>query len=334
MNHPNIPLTHARRLPKRIAILLVLATLPFPTGNSQGATRVSRTTLTPQIADTRTSIFCPTDGTVRIAPVGMESMAGSFCPAVKECEDQKSNPNPGCIRNPILLDPTIPHILSPRNTALLTTQPHLRWSVFPNASRYTVTLENDNAEVIWGPVEVQGTEITYSGDVPLVPEPTYILTVTTDTGDIATSTFSLLDDTQRQKVLELLAMQPQETATVIPPQVYIYTQNRLFADAIETLETEIAQGNRSAAIYLELGQLYLGIDLPFNAEQAYLESLELAIAEKNLNGQALAHVRLGQLYHKTGNLEASIDQFSQAKMLYEQAGEPDLAAEVEELMNR
>lgn len=337
MNYPNIPLTHARRLPKRIAIFLVLATLPFPTENSQGATRVSRKTLTPQIADTRTSLVCPTDGTVRIVPVGMELMASSFCPAVKECEDPNNNPNPGCIRgnDTISLDPTIPRILSPGNTTkLLTTQPHLRWSVFPGASRYTVTLEHDNAEVIWEPVEVSGTEITYSGDVPLEPGPTYILTVTADTGGTATSKFTILNDSERQEVLELLAMQPQETTAVIPAQVYIYTHKRLFADAIETLETEIAQGNRSAAIYLELGQLYLGIDLPFNAEQAYLESLELAIAEKNLNGQALAHVRLGQLYHKTGNLEASIDQFSQAKMLYEQAGEPDLAAEVEELMNR
>lgn len=294
-----------------------------------------RTEQIPQIADTRTRVFCTTDGTVRIAPVGMESIAGSLCPAVNECEDPKNNPNPGCIRgnNTILLDPNIPQILSPRNTALLTTQPHLRWSVFPNASRYTVTLENDS-EVIWGPVEVQGTEITDSGDLPLVAGLTYTLTVTADTGDIATSQFTLLNDTQRQKVIELLAMQPQETAAVIPPQLYIYTHNRLFADAIDTLETEIAKGNRSAAIYLELGQLYFGIDLPFKAEQAYLASIDLAIAENNLNGQALAHVRLGQLYRKTDNSAAAIEQFSQAKMLYEQTGESDLAAEVEELMNR
>lgn len=295
-----------------------------------------RTEQIPQIADTRTRVFCTTDGTVRIAPVGMESIAGSLCPAVNECEDPKNNPNPGCIRgnNTILLDPNIPQILSPRNTALLTTQPHLRWSVFPNASRYTVTLENDYSEVIWGPVEVQGTEITDSGDLPLVAGLTYTLTVTADTGDIATSQFTLLNDTQRQKVIELLAMQPQETAAVIPPQLYIYIHNRLFADAIDTLETEIAKGNRSAAIYLELGQLYFGIDLPFKAEQAYLASIDLAIAENNLNGQALAHVRLGQLYRKTDNSAAAIEQFSQAKMLYEQTGESDLAAEVEELMNR
>ncbi|MGB3239975.1 MAG: tetratricopeptide repeat protein [Geitlerinemataceae cyanobacterium] len=286
-------------------------------------------------ANARAMAMCSADGTTRSFPVGMQSLATSVCPGVlEECKDPESDPNSGCGRNLTeILEPNLPHILSPRNTVLLTTQPQIRWEPVPGASRYTVTLENAE-EAVWGPIEVEGTEIAYGGDIPLAAGPSYTLTVTADNGSQSETRFHLLDESDRDRVMQLLAMQPTDETAVIPPQVYVYADNDLFSEAIEILEMAIDNGNRSAAIYLQLGQLYNETGLSFKAEEAYWEAIELATTEGNLKGQALAHTRLGQLYRDAGNLEAAIDRFSQAQMLYEQAGELDLAREVEALLQK
>ncbi len=277
-----------------------------------------------QATNAGTSAECTTDGTTRRFPQGMASPATSVCPPVEECDPD------GCIRgdDDRIFDPNIPHILSPRNTALLTTQPPLRWGAFPGASRYTVTVEQ-GGETVWGPIEVEGTEIAYSGN-PLAAGSSYKLTVTADNG-AASSRFSLLNEAKQAEVKQVLAMQPIDATAVIPPLVYIYIHHSLFSEAIEMVETAIGNGNRSAAIYLQLGQLYNDVSLSFKAEQAYLEAIELATSEGNLKGQALARARLGQLYLNSGNVAAAIEQLSQATMLYEQAGDPDRAAAVEKI---
>jgi Tetratricopeptide repeat len=280
-------------------------------------------------ANARASAVCATDGTTRNFPLGMESRTTSVCPPVEECDDSA---NPGCLRgdDDKILNSNTPHILSPYNTALLTTQPRFRWGAFSAENRYTVTLEN-GGKTAWGPIEVEGTEVTYSGEIPLVAGTSYKLTVTANNGATVTSRFSLLKEEERTELMQVLAMQPIDETAVIPPQVYVYTDYLLFSEAIDTLEATIANGNRSAAIYLQLGQLYNGIGLLFKAEAAYSEAIEQAVTEGNLKGQALARARLGQVYRDTGNLEAAIAQFSQAKMLYEQAGDPDRAQEVDKL---
>jgi hypothetical protein len=279
-------------------------------------------------ANARAIAMCATDGTTRSFPQGMESQTTSVCPPVEECDESQ---NPGCARgnNDRILEPNIPHILSPHNTALLTTQPQLRWGTFPGANRYTVTIEN-GGETVWGPIEVEGTEIIYAGN-PLAAGSSYKLTVTADNG-AASSRFSLLDEAKRTEVMQVLAMQPIDEKAIIPSSVYVYSENNLFAEAIDTLEIAIANGNRSAAIYLRLGQLYNGIGLSFKAEEAYSEAIERAIVEGNLKGQALARARLGQVYLNTGHLEPAIEQFSQATQLYEQAGDLDRAAEAADLL--
>jgi hypothetical protein len=280
----------------------------------------------------RAMAICTADTTTRSFPVGIELLATSVCPDIlPECDP--NNDNPGCGRgdNDKILEPNLPHILSPRNTALLTTQPQIRWEPVSGASRYTVRVEKDG-ETVWGAIEVEGTKILYSGDIPLEAGSSYKLTVTTDTGATATSRFSVLNEAKRTEVMRVLAIQPNDAMAVIPARVYVYTDNLLFSEAIEMLENAIAQGDRSAAIYLQLGQLYQEIDLFFKAEEAYSEAIELATNEGNLKGQALAHVRLGQVERGVGHIEAAIDRLSQAKMLYEQAGDLDRAAEIETLL--
>jgi hypothetical protein len=316
------PVMNSARMRLTIAVLVLSSPIELDVFNRYPGT-------TAAIADSGTRVVCETDGTTYLLPIGMPSIVDSVCPALDECEDPKNTDNPGCGRSPDVLNPNPPNIISPRNQ-ILNTQPKFRWLAVPGSSRYTVTL-NRGSQVIWGLIEVEETEITYAGEMPLSPGPSYELTVKADNGATAIGRFNILNEVDRAEVMKLLAMQPTDTADGIPLQVYVYLDRELFSEAIDTLETAISNGNRSAAVPLKLGELYRRMELPFLAEQAYLTALEFSTKEGNLKGQALAHTRLGILYKSRDNSETATFQFSQAKTLYEQAGAIDLARKIEQV---
>ena len=280
------------------------------------------------VASSRAIAVCAADGMARSLPVGIPASVTSVCPAVEECD--LNNTNPGCGRNPDIFDTNALQILSPRDTALLTAQPTIRWEEVPGASGYTVTLEQ--GEVIWGPMEVAGTEIVYSGDAPLDAVSSYKLTVMADNGSTATTRFNLLSETDRADTLQILAMQPTDAMAEVPPQVYVYLEKGLWAEAIEFLEGAIASGNRSGAIYLQLGELYSTIELLGRAEEAYLAAIDLTAVEGRQKGEALTRVRLAHVYRRMGRTEEAISQLSEAKILYERVQDGDRVLEVEELL--
>ena len=280
------------------------------------------------VASSRAIAVCAADGMARSLPVGIPASVTSVCPAVPECDLNDSNPP--CGRNPDVFDANPLQILSPRDTALLTAQPTIRWEEVPGASGYTVTLEQ--GEVIWGPMEVAGTEIVYSGDAPLEAGPSYKLTVMADNGSTATTRFNLLSETDRTQVMQVLAMQPTDAMAEIPPQVYVYREKGLWAEAIEFLEGAIASGNRSSLAYLQLGELYNTVALLVRAEEAYLAAIDLAAVEGRQKGEAFTRVRLAHVYRKMGRTEEAISQLSEAKILYERVQDGDRVLEVEALL--
>ena len=282
------------------------------------------------VASSRAIAVCAADGMARSLPVGIPASVTSVCPAVEECDSNSTNPGPGCGRNPEIFDANALQIISPRDTALLTAQPTIRWEEVPGASGYTVTLEQ--GEVIWGPMEVAGTEIVYSGDAPLEAGPSYKLTVMADNGSTATTRFNLLSEIDRTQVMQVLAMQPTDGVAEIPPQVYVYLEKQLWAEAIEFLEGAIASGNRSGAIYLQLGELYSTIELLGRAEEAYLAAIDLTAVEGRQKGEALTRVRLAHVYRKMGRTEEAISQLNQAKILYEGVQDGDRVLAVEALL--
>lgn len=58
----------------------------------------------------------------------------------------------------------------------------------------------------------------------------------------------------------------------------IYTDNELFAEAIEMLEVLVKDGSKSARVYRTLGDRYLQVELPDLAEPQYIQAVKLAIA--------------------------------------------------------
>ncbi|NEP53445.1 MAG: hypothetical protein F6K65_33480, partial [Moorea sp. SIO3C2] len=65
----------------------------------------------------------------------------------------------------------IPYIISPRDTALLTNRPILRWNAVPGATRYKVRVQDASFTFDWQ-TETSNTEIEYSGP-PLQPDFSY-----------------------------------------------------------------------------------------------------------------------------------------------------------------
>ncbi|MBG1262923.1 hypothetical protein, partial [Nostoc commune] len=89
----------------------------------------------------------------------------------------------------------IPHIISPKNTWLLSDKPKLRWIAVPDATSYVVRISGSG--VNWE-TEVSTTEVVYPGKPSLKPvEGGYLLTVEADNGESsAKATFGLLDANQ------------------------------------------------------------------------------------------------------------------------------------------
>lgn len=90
----------------------------------------------------------------------------------------------------------IPDIIGPNNTWLLNDRPTLRWVAVPGVTSYVVSLSGP--WVKWVREVNNTTHVVYPGQPPLKPvEEGYLLTVEADNGEVARTTFGLLDEKRR-----------------------------------------------------------------------------------------------------------------------------------------
>ncbi len=216
----------------------------------------------------------------------------------------------------------IPYIISPYSTSLLNDKPKLRWQAVPGATSYTVRVSGPGVK--WE-TEVSTTEVVYPGEPPLKPvEEGYLLTVEADNGEKpAKATFRLLDESKAQQVqAAALALNRQNLAeeanTLALADLYIGQE--LIAEALEVLEASVAKGSQTAAIYHTLGDLYGQMELLSQAEKHYLKAFELATTANNIEGQADAAARLGEVYAALGNLEEASRWQKEAQERYQALG--------------
>lgn len=198
---------------------------------------------------------------------------------------------------------SFPLVLSPRRTKLLSSNPMLRWTPVKNADAYDVTVRAP--EFSWT-YRTADTQIAYPASAPrLHTDVDYKLIVTfrnkssSDEGGLGLG-FSLLSNSEKKIVETQVA---QVTGLKLPNDVtafltaYIYSAHQLNAEAIEKLES-IKDTLRVSAVPRLLGNLYLTVELPRQAEAAFLESLELSENEKDEQGQIDAHSALADIYHQ------------------------------------
>jgi hypothetical protein len=196
-------------------------------------------------------------------------------------------------------DPKIPYLISPRNTAILTQQPTLRWNPVQDATSYKVQISG--GEVNWT-TQVRQPTVVYSGSQPLHPESIYEVNITASNGsstkDIDEPVFTVLSDSDGKQVktqIAQLQQQPLNNESKALAKAHLYRSNDLNAEAIDLLEGLVEKSSQTTAVYQLLGSIYQQVGLNQLAKERYLTALKLAKAEKNLEGQAIIQASLEDL---------------------------------------
>ena len=239
-------------------------------------------------------------------------------------------------------DEQIPHVVRPRNTALLSDRPQLYWNPLPGVDSYTVTLISDDGQDR-PPVPASGGELEWPANWPsLEPRATYVLVVEgggkrSDAGneEHAGLGFWLLSaaDAEEVRALEsrLRALPLSPTATDLLA-AELYLGHDLRAEATQLLEGLTTSGG-AASVWLALGQAYLEAGLTSEA----LAALEQAEAEARETGQqdieAAALAGLGLVARLQDDGATAETHLQAARALYELIGDQDGLEQVDRLLS-
>jgi hypothetical protein len=277
-------------------------------------------------------VFCNNLSTWHLRTPG-EFSVSSGCPSARAILRDEDEPPRAPTRN--ANDPTIPYVISPRNTAVLTLQPTLRWNPVEGATSYQVRVRGPG--VNWTKT-VDCSEVVYSGESSLKPGVRYWVIVTADTGASSESEppvgFTVLSEEEVQHVTaDMTQIQQQllSTPSKTLALAYLYRSNNLNAEAIALLEDAVETGEQMAAIYHLLGNLYQQIGLERLATERYLTALELAKAEENLEAQAEIQESLGDAGVALDQIAQAVEWFQAAQTIYRDLGDE---ARVEELQGK
>lgn len=231
-------------------------------------------------------------------------------------------------------DGSYPMVVLPRRTKLLSAHPTLRWTPVQGVSRYVIEIRGEN--LLWATEVTAGTQVVYPDTAtPMKPGVDYKLIVAAGNGAISDEPgvglgFSLLSPKdakavlQEEKQIESLGLPPGPTDFLI---AHLYADHGLYAEAIERLEG-ISQKFKEAAVQKLLGDLFMDIGLPRQAEGRYLNALDLSATENDEEGQMLVHKALGYIYQQIlGNNETASQQLGKALELARKLGDDSTASQ-------
>lgn len=216
---------------------------------------------------------------------------------------------------------SFPMVLSPRMTRLLSQHPVLRWTPVKGTTDYHVIVRGMN--FYWSRV-YPGTEVTYPDAAPpLEAGVDYKLIVETSGQNGRSSSeepglglgFTMLGSKERKTVVE----EERQIANLALPEgptqfliAYLYVTHGLKAEAIQRLEG-ISNTFKVAAVPRLVGDLYLNIGLPRQAETHYLKSLEISQKEQDDEGQIQCRLALATIYSNVlSNGHAASEQLEAA----------------------
>lgn len=222
------------------------------------------------------------------------------------------------------IDPTIPFIVSPRRTAVLDSQPMLRWNPVADTSDYTVQVVGPG--VTWV-TKVSDTEVQYPGIPQLMAGAEYRAIVEAENGrssqldeGATIATFELLypEDVQIVEAdiakLEGEELSPEARSLTIAD---IYIREELFADAIAELEPFVASETNTYEVYQDLGNIYRYIGLNLLAEERYDRAIAIASANDDSEGTANAQSGLAEIKVLLDDPDAAVELLRSAKVGYE-----------------
>ncbi|MGH2413473.1 MAG: tetratricopeptide repeat protein [Microcystaceae cyanobacterium] len=291
----------------------------------------------------RVRVVCP-DRTNKPVSAGVPSGIKTICP-IWEVRIVKAPQPPGTLGG---INLSIPFVMSPRHSLLLSNTPILRWNAVSGATQYAVQLMSPKDTVWKG--QVKGDQIVYPGNPPLEPGVSYSLEVQANTGQsskpdgASNIAFIVLRPTEAQSVQAEASQITQQGLSslvtallladfysnyVLPaPTLEAYRLTleaarsyNLTAEALATLETLTKRGENSPLVYRLLGDLYWQSGLAHLTTQNYLKAIELAKSPEYLEEKTLAQFGLGEVYAATNDLKQAIFWYEQAKMGYVDLGD-------------
>ena len=216
---------------------------------------------------------------------------------------------------------SFPIVLSPRRTKLLSERPLFRWTEVKDASTYHLMVRGP--ELLWTETVYSKTELQYPDNAPKFEAgQSYKLIVAIsneqNSGNEAANGlgFSVLSSRERKLVLEEQSQLERLGLDEGPTQYligHLYASHGLNAEAIQRLEA-VSKKFMVPATERLLGELYLTVELPRQAEAHYLKSLELSQKEQDDEGQMQCRLALATIYSGVfgnnraagGQLEAAI----------------------------
>jgi tetratricopeptide (TPR) repeat protein len=230
----------------------------------------------------------------------------------------------------------VPYIISPRASKLLDNAPILRWN---DTGGGPYSVEVRGGDLSWRQEEVAQSELAYPGEPALEPGVFYLLVVEDGQGRSSQDEglkglgFSLLEETEAGRVradaerISGLGLSSEAQALAL---ARLYAGHGLIAEAVEILEGLVEEGSQQAAVHQALADLYGEVGLSLLAEPRYLEAVELAEAEGNVESLAAVQASLGEVYEGLNNTEEATRWLSQAQANYERLGDTQRASEIAE----
>jgi tetratricopeptide (TPR) repeat protein len=149
--------------------------------------------------------------------------------------------------------------------------------------------------------------------------------------------FSRLDEQQAQQIRTQAAQitqQPWNQTAKALALAKLYSKHHLHTQAIATLESLIADGVESAAIYRKIGDRYLNyLALPLQAKPYYKKAIALA-QPNDIEEKTHAQYQLGRIETILGNPNQAQHWFSLALQGYQTLGYSQRIQEIEHQLNR
>lgn len=172
----------------------------------------------------------------------------------------------------------VPYVLSPRQGAISTTRPEIRWNPVEGAVSYTVQLSSPSGEDITWDISAADLNFQYPTMQPaLTPSETYTVKITTSnfiasTEDGQTVTIEALDAATQAELSQSLAeLQQREfsPATHILLESLLYEDFELYSQAIATLAGYVQDHPDALELRERLAELYSKVGLPREEQQQY-----------------------------------------------------------------
>jgi hypothetical protein len=264
-----------------------------------------------------------------------EFLVSQGCPSATRAILKRPNSNRSETRN--ANDPTIPYLISPRNTYILTRQPTLTWNSVAGATSYQVQVSGPG--VNWK-TQVSQPQVVYSGSEALQGGKRYWVTITAHNGvstkDKDNPGFTVLSDADTQRVkteISQLQQQPLSDESKVLALAHLYRSNELNAEAIAVLEKAVKQENKTTTVYQLLGSIYQQVGLNQLAKEPYLTGLNLAKAEHNWEAQAMIQESLGEVEETLDKLKDALQRYQEAQGSYRVLGDEEKVQKLQQKMD-